>query len=144
LFFPGWIAAIVGGSVLMLLLLVIFSMPFGDYQPANVGAWNLPSNPTTTKNFAYIGRTIDLFPSGTAVTDTSLRGLSCRIHIHKNARWISIRSLFRRLHADGHYLVYIAVQNRDGSMATLRFNIKGPWPELDVNASAQDFVNAIQ
>ena len=143
LFYPGWVAAIVGGSILILLLLFVFSMPWFA-SPTHVDAAELPINPrqATTPANGDIG--IDLLADGTAIMEGWSPGKPCRIHIHKDARWVAIRSLFRRLHADGVYLVSIAVRNRDGSTATLRFDLQGPWPELDVNASAQDFVNAIQ
>ncbi|MHC4940871.1 MAG: hypothetical protein ACYTHK_18165 [Planctomycetota bacterium] len=142
LFFPGWVATVVGGTVLVYLLIFVSMMPWGQGDYVDVG--QLPANPNEAAPSTEAEPRIDLLPNGSIRTEGWSPGRPCRIHIHRDAQWISIRDLLRQLRADGLKTVLIVVRNRDGTASTLPFDLEGPWPDLKIDAPAQAFVDALR
>ncbi|MHC4409039.1 MAG: hypothetical protein ACYS0F_08550 [Planctomycetota bacterium] len=142
LFFPGWIAAVVGGTVLLYVLIYVLILPWGHTQ--YVDAWELPDNPRGATGSAGDEVRIDLLPDGAVLTDGWSAESPCQLRIHRATRWVAIRRLLLQLRADGLRELHVVVRNDDGSTATLRFDLASDWPELDADATAQEFVDTLR
>jgi len=143
LFFSGWMVAVIGGAVFMLVLLFVFAIPWGA-EMARVDVEDLPANPQQAASALFAGVELHLMPSGVVNGGNWSADRPCRLRIHGAARWPVIGDFLRMLRRDGLHEVELVVRNRDGTLATLRFDLGGDWPEMADSATAQEFVDSLR
>lgn len=143
-FFPGWMLLVVGGTLGVLVLMVVLSLingPLDAWSTISDGA--LPRHHGQSIDASVEAYRVDVFASGSCRVDSWSPDRPHRIHIDRLAHWVSVRRVLRALRDAGVEQVFIVVRDEDGALTELRFSLTEPWPELDVHASAQDFVDAI-
>jgi len=137
--FPGWLMLVIGGTVAVLMVFLMVALPWDDSP--YVSTEDLPAHPADA---AQGHNRIDLFANGETSTYGWREGRPVRLHIHADATWLGIRGELERLRDDGVKTVGIVVRRDDGTTSALPLPLGGEWPELGVNASAQEFVDAIR
>jgi len=141
--FPGWLFLVLGGTLAVLLLMFLLATPWEltgcvDDRALPVHAGD-PVDASIEKTYR-----LDVFASGSFLIESWDADRPYRIHIDRLAHWVSVRRVLETLQEMGVDWVLIAVRDDDGRIAELPFRLSEPWPELDANASAQDFVDAIR
>ena len=161
LFIPGWLVAIVGGHILLLLLLFMITAGPSTADSPRLTETDLPraQGAPITEMPETLVRVLITERGGCAIERSWVVGGEFRaeferlltaerpgilVQAHAQAPWSAIRGVLRAARDAGARRIEIQVTNGRGGIGSVPLDVDAPLPRLDDDARAQDLTDHLR
>ncbi|MHC4952934.1 MAG: hypothetical protein ACYTGZ_03525 [Planctomycetota bacterium] len=160
LFLPGWIAAVIGTVIVVVLFVVMGGLPFmrgsASVLPGDLPVLALQAPPATYEDLVHLYvpprgavylEEAALLPAERLAQELerllSAQQVGVALIVNRTTAWPRVRDVVRTVRESGALRIDIRVRNADGTHGSIILDPELPLPELADDADAQAFVDAL-